>query len=524
MYALNVLQQGGEAVGDRTRSVDTVAPVVAPALGGGANAVPILQTAAGAAGAAPSAAPSIASLIKVDPTIAAARAAAAAAAAASAAPALGPDGRPKLRVLFCGTHPIGQSNGYSRVTYYICRHLGLYDDIALTLYGFQKYNQTDGSDARNDIPPSVTLYDALAGEEPKRHGFGEKEIAKYIREHPCDILIIYNDPMVVTALTQTLVAELTADERRAFKLVSYADQVYPYQKPAYIKLLNDHFDAVIAFTPYWRDTIYELGYDRSKPCYVFPHGFDTKRYFPIPMKLARLYFNMPAPADSFVVLQLNRNTPRKRGDLMMMAWAEIVSRHLKLKSLRSAANPPKMIHLMIASQMNGSYNLLEIYEHELKRFGISLDVGRQYLLTVPRPQQMSDRDVGILYNACNLGLNTCEAEGAGLNQIEHSAVGYPQVASDIGGFKEYLKDGATALLTKPTHRYYIDNSRDGIGGIAEVSEPLAFADAIWKYYTNPNLALKHGAAGRRHIIQHYPWKEMISLFRRVLLKIGERAV
>jgi len=42
----------------------------------------------------------------------------------------------KKRILWAGTH-IHQSNGYSRVMYYITKYLGAYDDIELTIYGFQ---------------------------------------------------------------------------------------------------------------------------------------------------------------------------------------------------------------------------------------------------------------------------------------------------------------------------------------------------------------------------------------------------
>ena len=40
------------------------------------------------------------------------------------------------RILWCGTHPI-QSNGYSRVMYYISKYLGKYKDIELKIYGFK---------------------------------------------------------------------------------------------------------------------------------------------------------------------------------------------------------------------------------------------------------------------------------------------------------------------------------------------------------------------------------------------------
>jgi len=60
----------------------------------------------------------------------------------------------RTRVMFCGTYPIGQSNGYSRVVYNTAKHLGLYDDIKLTIYGFQNFKQVK-STSRNDIPNSV---------------------------------------------------------------------------------------------------------------------------------------------------------------------------------------------------------------------------------------------------------------------------------------------------------------------------------------------------------------------------------
>jgi len=34
-------------------------------------------------------------------------------------------------------------------------------------------NNTNDKDLRNDIPPSVKLYDVLAAENPKRNGFGD---------------------------------------------------------------------------------------------------------------------------------------------------------------------------------------------------------------------------------------------------------------------------------------------------------------------------------------------------------------
>ena len=158
----------------------------------------------------------------------------------------------KKRVMLCGTYPIGTSNGYSKVVYYICKNMEKYDDIELTIYGFQNVNNTSGSNLRNNLSDKIILYDVMANENPRRNGFGEKEIGDYIKKHPQDIIIIFNDSMITTALTHTIVKECW-DEKKNFKLVSYMDQVYPYQKKKYIELLNVFYDAVITFTPYWKN-------------------------------------------------------------------------------------------------------------------------------------------------------------------------------------------------------------------------------------------------------------------------------
>ena len=115
-------------------------------------------------------------------------------------------------------------------------------------------------------------------------------------------------------------------------------------------------------------------------------------------------------------------------------------------------------------------------------------------------------------------MNTCEGEGFGLCQFEHLAIGCPQVAANIGGFKEFLNNN-NSILVEPKWNYYIDNVRDGIGGMAEVSDPNDFADAIWKYYTNPDLIEKHGKTGKKEITENYEWDIMVNILHQIIHKI-----
>jgi len=429
----------------------------------------------------------------------------------------------KTRILLCGTYPIGQSNGYSRVVYYIAKHLGIekYNDIQLTIYGFQNFRQTAGSEERNEIPSSVILHDALATENPKRGGFGEKEIGIFLRKNPQDIIIIFNDPIITSGLTQTIVQEFSNEERKKFLLVSYMDQVYPYQKPEYINIINTYFNAVITFTPYWKQMVRKLGLRKDMPCYMFPHGFDHNLYYPIPRDLARLYYNIPQ--NAFVILNLNRNQPRKRWDLTIMAFAEVIENYYKLLNAtpEEQRNTIRPVRLMIGSVLDGSWSLLEILKHELMLRNVPYEFGRECIVAVSNPQQLSDRDINVMYNACDIGLNTCEGEGFGLCQLEHMGVGSPQVCLKIGGLQDFLNEN-NSIVIEPTVRYFIDKQRDGIGGVAEIAGSQHFATAIWKYYENPDLVKKHSKEGRKEILQHYKWNVLVEHFHNVLNDIWNK--
>lgn len=421
----------------------------------------------------------------------------------------------KYRVMVCGTYPIGQSNGYSRVVYYMCKYIGRKEDIQLTIYGFQNYNQTKGHQ-RNDIPDSVILHDALAKEDPRRNGFGEKEIADYLKTHPQDLVIIFNDPVITSSLVQNIVENMSLMERRRFKLVSYMDQVYPYQRKQYIDLLNTYFDGIIAFTPYWRDTARSLGIKPEIPIYFFPHGFDSETYYPIPATICRIYHQLSL--DAFLILNLNRNQPRKRWDHTMMALADVIEHHQKLKKDSSKNKHPRPIQLVIGTQAQGFWDTIEILENELRRRQLSKDLIPEYIHVLPNAQQLTDRDINVLYNACDIGLNTCEGEGFGLCQFEHLALMGPQVAPNIGGFKEFL-NAQNSILVEPRWNYYIDKQRDGIGGLAEVGDPKEYADGIWRYYQNPSMLKRHGRKGREEILQHYRWESMVDVFYDVLKQL-----
>lgn len=424
------------------------------------------------------------------------------------------------RVMLCGTYPIGTSNGYSKVVYYISKLLGACEDIDLTIYGFQNFANTQGASTRNDIPSRVKIHDAYKTEEPKRNGFGEIEITTYLKENPQDTIIIFNDNVVTSSIAKNIMNELGSD-KEMFKLVSYMDQVYPYQKKSYIELLNNHFDAIIAFTPYWADIARKMGIKESIPIYTFPHGFDTNLYYPIPKSLCRMYLKMQA--NNFMVLNLNRNQPRKRWDLTIIAWAEFVEMHYQVNVLQKkidgiAVNEhtSRPIKLVVGTQMDGYWDLMDVLENEVKFRDVPFEYAKNTIHPVSSPQQLSDRDINILYNACDIGTSATGGEGYGLCQFEGIGVGQPQVASYIGGLKEFLEEDYSVII-KPSFGLYLDNKNKGIGGKEELTDPHEFAKAFWGYLSDPDLVQKHSSLGRENLLTNYRWECLVQYFYKTIL-------
>lgn len=392
------------------------------------------------------------------------------------------------KVVFFGTHP-KQFNGYSKIVYELSRNICKHDDIDLTVFGFQRFFK-DTPMHRNDIE-GFKIYDAHAGEkeDKKTHGFGINEVVSVLTNITPDVCIVYNDMMIVRNIVNQIVNYKKETNNNDMKVIVYVDQVYLNQKKEYIAFLNDNADHVIAFTKYWEDIIKEQGL--KKPTSVLEHGFNPKEIYPIDKAVARQYFNIDQ--NAFIIMNLNRNQPRKRWDTCMKAFAEVVYRL-----------PNENIKLLVATSTQGAWNLVELYERELSKRNISLEKGLKHLIIIDRPQQMSDFETNILYNIADIGINTCDGEGFGLCNFEQGGIGIPQIIPNLGGFKDFFKPEFAEMI-EPKMSIYIDSSRDAVCGEALLTDYIDYVEAIEKLYFNIDLRAVYSSKSRQYIQDNYKW-------------------
>jgi sugar transferase (PEP-CTERM/EpsH1 system associated) len=97
------------------------------------------------------------------------------------------------------------------------------------------------------------------------------------------------------------------------------------------------------------------------------------------------------------------------------------------------------------------------------------------------------------------------AEGTPGSALEAMATGLPVVGTRVGGIPEVVDDGVTGTLVPP-------------------SEPAAMAAALARYAASPELARRHGAAGRERVLRKYSMPAMVAAYQGMYDSLCERKI
>ena len=135
----------------------------------------------------------------------------------------------KTRVLFCGSHPYIY-NGYSKVLFELINELSNYQDLHITHFGFQNPNSQNQNNhiqirQHNNKHNNVYVYDAMKYENLnlnkfEKDGFGYNLFRDFVLTNSPDIIIIYNDPNIITNLYKQI------EDLTYIKKIQYFDFVY----------------------------------------------------------------------------------------------------------------------------------------------------------------------------------------------------------------------------------------------------------------------------------------------------------
>jgi glycosyltransferase involved in cell wall biosynthesis len=332
-----------------------------------------------------------------------------------------------MRFVLISTH-VDQTTGYSKVASNLLTQVStLAPKVKTFHFGFQRHPEHKNI---RKVPDGVVTYDAGANEDPKEEGFGFNKIYEYLEMVGPDVVMIYNDPMIIHRFIKSMKYEKGVSP---YKLWLYVDQVYSGIATPLMDELNKAADRVYCFTDSWATAYTEYGTDIPLPK-VIEHAVDSKIFSNLqPSQRSTLRRNIGIPTDGIMFLNANRNSQRKRQDLTIQAFVELLRRH-----------PDKPLYLLMVTAVDPNkgafYDIQRIFLDQLQRAKLDPNVygKRMPIVDTAPPNLLNDDGINQIYNMCDIGINTSDGEGFGLCQLEHLYTGAPQVVTDVGSYRSFL--------------------------------------------------------------------------------------
>jgi hypothetical protein len=393
-----------------------------------------------------------------------------------------------MRFVLISTH-IDQTTGYSKVVYNLLGQLAtLAPEVKTYHFGFQRH---PSHSSIRTVPKGVISYDAAANEDPKEDGFGFNKIHEYLEMVNPDVVMIYNDPLIIHKFIESMKFD---KEKSPYKLWLYVDQVYEGIVSPLIESMNKNAHRIYCFTPYWKD-IYAK-YAAFPDIRVLENAVDTSFFSKIPEgNRSSIRSSMGLPSNAVLMINVNRNSHRKRHDLSVMGFTELITR-----------DPSKPYYYMVVTGLNAQqgayYDINRIFTMEIQRRGLNpSDYAKRLMLVDTSAKALPDSAINELYNAADIGVNTSDGEGFGLCQIEHLYTGAPQLVTDIGTYRSFM-DETVAGFVKPKDRTYFAGTMP-LGSWAPNFSYVEIADTMEKMIENLP-SLKKAAANYKF----KSWKEV----------------
>jgi len=240
------------------------------------------------------------------------------------------------------------------------------------------------------------------------------------------------------------------------------------------------------------------GVRRRRPDFVFPevevipHGVDTQVFRPLDDEDPRgsrrraihtILGNDPRGQDAFIVLNANRNQPRKRIDVTVKGFALF------------AKNKPQNVLLYLHMGIEDmGWDVLRLSE----RYGLG---NRLVLSTTQRQLPCIPVDkLNIAYNAAAVGLNTSLGEGWGLANFEHAATRAAQIVPRHSAFTELWED--SGMLVEPVASLTMEK----ILWEGHLVSPEGIAEALERLYQDRALLDELSQAAYRNATRpEYQW-------------------
>ena len=402
------------------------------------------------------------------------------------------------KILFYSTD-VRQPTGYARISYKLLNHLAEDENNDIYHFAISDFKELR---VERQLNPRIKVINAL--EEDKKINseelYGVDIIKKFIDIIKPDVVFIYNDLVVVCRLFNELAEH---KKNNNYKIYVYIDLVYEYEKYKYIEFMDRNSDLIYTFSDIWKDNLIKMNVNPNKIKILY-HGINTDQIFKIDKLEARKRLGLDN--NDFIILNTNRNSYRKN-------WETTISAFLIFLK-RNNYNPRIKLYINCVLNLTHSYDLFDIIKISCLKYDMDyFKTVSTHIIHYANKQTgtLSDETLNLIYNACDIGINTCVGEGVGLCNLEHAYLGAPQIVSNVGGLKDIFKNGYSILI-EPKTNYYIGSSIDDHGGYISITDPNDFANAINEYYKKPKKLINDSCNIQKDIKTRFMWDDILKNF------------
>lgn len=389
----------------------------------------------------------------------------------------------KPTVLFCGD--LVAPTGFSTVLHNIIKHVK--DDVNVIGLGVN-YR---GDPHNYDFP----IYPATNG--PSMNIYGVDRMVNMLNGMKIDVVFILNDSWVISYYLDAIKKNV----KNLPKIIVY----FPVDSEEHNSEWYKDFDIVtraFTYTEFGRNVVNKANPDLDIG--IIPHGVDTSVFFPIKdskANIRRALFgesaaNIPNLDDLFIVLNANRNQPRKRLDVTMHGFSLFAQDKEDVKLYMHSGIRDSSIDISYISKRYGIDNKLIV---------TSLTSGIQ---------RVELDKLNLIYNACNVGINTSMGEGWGLTNVEHAVTGAVQIVPRHSSCQEIFSD--CGMLLETALGYTFDNSQT----VGKLIAPEEVARGLDVLYKNRKLMADLANKGYKKLSSpEYQWSTIAQTFLNAILEV-----
>lgn len=349
-------------------------------------------------------------------------------------------------------------------------------DLDVTLFAL---NTRDA--AATSVPGARVVVNSLLGDP-----YGREQLPRLVDETQPDVVLLHHDLPLYSVFHEGLAAYRAA--RPHVRVIAYCPIEWEDTSEGNVRTLAG-VDVVVTYTEFGARTIERAFAGRADAprVAVIGHGVDTSTFRPVAGARSALWPERPELDGAFVVLNANRNVPRKKIDRTMSAFAEF-----------AAGKPDAYLYLHMGMSDNGI---------DVPAQARELGITDRLLVTTEgqAPPEIGDEDLNLVYNACDVGLNTATGEGWGLVAFEHGATGAAQVMPDHSACAELWRDRALLAPVEPGREDDGLVSRDGV------------VAALERLYADARLRARLGEAARTYALDpRFDWDTIAQSWRTLL--------